>query len=67
LSPTSEPVGFDLDDVLASAETFLDFLAQRFSDEYLDPEVERHAYAYLVDPPSMHAMITSHLGHGWDS
>jgi len=56
-----------VDEILASAETFLDFLRQRFSDEYVDPELERHAFAYLVDPPSMHKMITTHLRHVWDS
>lgn len=56
-----------LEEILASAETFLEFLSQRFSDKHLDAEVERHAYAYLVDPPSMHKMITSHLWNMWDS
>ncbi len=56
-----------LEEILASAETFLEFLSQRFSDAHLDPDVERHAYAYLVDPPSMHTMITNHLRHMWDS
>jgi len=58
---------FILDEVLSSAEAFLGFLGQRFSDEHLDPDVERHAYAYLVDPPSMHKMIINHLRHMWDS
>jgi ArsR family transcriptional regulator len=55
-----------VDQVLESADSFLDFLRQRFSDEHVDPELERHAYAYLVDPPSMHKMITTHLRHVWN-
>jgi hypothetical protein len=54
--PASE---LDLDEILQSADSFLGFLGQRFSDEHLDPELETHAYAYLVDPPSMHKMITT--------
>jgi DNA-binding transcriptional ArsR family regulator len=65
---TVEPQGeMDLDAILRSADSFLDFLRQRFSDAHLDPEVETHAYAYLVDPPSMHKMITTHLRHMWDT
>jgi DNA-binding transcriptional ArsR family regulator len=56
-----------VDEILESAETFLEFLGQRFSGKHLEPDLERHAYAYLVDPPSMHKMITSHLRHVWDS
>lgn len=68
LPESAEPAqDVDLDDILASAESFLEFLGQRFSDEHLDPELERHAYAYLVDPPSMHKMITSHLRHVWQT
>jgi DNA-binding transcriptional ArsR family regulator len=57
----------DLDEILASAEAFLDFLSRRFPADHLDPELETHAYAYLVDAPSMHKMITRHLRHMWDT
>jgi DNA-binding transcriptional ArsR family regulator len=64
----AEPEGeLDLDEILKSADSFLDFLGQRFADKYLDPELETHAYAYLVDPPSMHKLITTHLRHMWDT
>jgi hypothetical protein len=64
----AEPLGEpDLDEILRSADSFLEFLGQRFSDKHLDPELETHAYAYLVDPPSMHKMITTHLRHMWDT
>lgn len=68
LPQTAEPSQpFEMAAVLESAETFLEFLGQRFSDEHVDPDIERHAYAYLVDPPSMHKLITSHLQHMWQS
>lgn len=57
----------DYDAVISSADAFLEFLVQRFSPEHIDPELETQAYAYLVDPPSMHAIILSHLNHMWET
>ncbi len=59
--------GPDLDEILKSADAFLDFLTRRFANDCLDPELETHAYAYLVDPPSMHTMITTHLRRMWEN
>jgi len=56
----------NLDDVLASAESFLAFLRGRFSVENIDPELETQAYAYLVDPASMQTLIVSHLTLMWE-
>lgn len=60
----TEPV--DKEEILASAEAFVEFLRGRFSPEYIDEELETHAYAYIVDPPAMKKMIVSHLSHMWD-
>ncbi|UCG26150.1 MAG: winged helix-turn-helix transcriptional regulator [Chloroflexota bacterium] len=68
LPETEEPAADPApEEILESADTFLAFLRQRFSEKHVDPELETHAYAYLVDPPSMHKMITSHLQHMWDA
>lgn len=68
LTDTGEAVNEpDLDDILKSADTFIDFLTLRFATDCLDPELETHAYAYLVDPPSMHTMITTHLRRMWEN
>lgn len=55
----------DLDEVLASAGSYLDFLDQRFSPEYIDRELETKAYSYVVDPVAMQTLIVSHLRHMW--
>jgi ArsR family transcriptional regulator len=53
--------------ILASADSFLDFLGRHFSPEHIDAELERQAYSYIVDPPSMQSLIVSHLRHMWDA
>jgi DNA-binding transcriptional ArsR family regulator len=61
---SAEPV--DKNAILASVDAFLDFLRGRFSPEHIDDELETHAYAYIMDPPTMKNMIVSHLSHMWD-
>jgi DNA-binding transcriptional ArsR family regulator len=61
-----QEIGFEnLDDVLASAESFLGFLRGRFAAENIDSDLETQAYAYLVDPSSMQTLIVSHLTQMW--
>ncbi|MGD2048907.1 MAG: winged helix-turn-helix domain-containing protein [Chloroflexota bacterium] len=57
----------DYDTVISSADKFLEFLVQRFRPDHIDPQLESQAYAYLVDPPSMHELILSHLNHMWET
>lgn len=64
-SPYSWPNDYDA--VISSADTFLEFLIQRFTPEHIDPKLETQAYAYLVDPPAMHTLILSHLNHMWET
>ena len=52
--------------VLANEENYLNFLKERFDEEYIDEELERWAYKYVADPPSMQELITSHLQRYWD-
>jgi DNA-binding transcriptional ArsR family regulator len=56
----------DKETALKSKDDFLAFLYQRFDAEHVDPELESHAYAYVVDPPSMKELVVSHLRHMWD-
>jgi DNA-binding transcriptional ArsR family regulator len=62
----SEGVSIDTAPLLASVETFLEFLRERFSAEALDPEIESEAHRYLNDPPAMHSLIVSHLQDMWE-
>ena len=69
LCPTmlDEPVPVDLEAVLANPEAYVAFLIERFGPEHVDPDLERRAYAYVVDPPAMQALIVSHLREMWES
>jgi DNA-binding transcriptional ArsR family regulator len=60
-----EPVPVDLDAVLASPEAYVRFLIERFGTEIVDPDLERQAYTYVLDPPAMQALIVSHLRKMW--
>jgi hypothetical protein len=52
--------------ILASTDTFLLFLRQRFSEDHVDVELESQAYKYVVDPPAMKELIITHLQHMWN-
>jgi ArsR family transcriptional regulator len=62
-----EPVPVDLDAVLASPEAYVRFLIERFGTEIVDPDLERQAYRYVLDPPAMQALIVAHLREMWDT
>lgn len=51
--------------LLASEDTFLRYLLERFPPENVDPGMEAEAHTYLNDPPAMQALIVSHLEHMW--
>jgi len=54
------------EEVLRSPESYLDFLINRFGSEHVDPDLERHAYTYAVNPTAMQILIVSHLRMMWD-
>jgi DNA-binding transcriptional ArsR family regulator len=60
-----EPVPIDLAAILASPEAYIQFLIERFGVDAVQPDLERQAYAYVVDPPAMQALIVSHLREMW--
>lgn len=54
------------EEVLQSPESYLDFLTGRFGAEIVDPQLERQAYEYAVNPAAMQGLIVSHLRMMWD-
>jgi DNA-binding transcriptional ArsR family regulator len=54
------------EEVLLSPENYLDFLLGRFGTEWVDPELEKQAYTYAVNPTAMQILIVSHLRMMWD-
>ena len=55
----------DWDEVLTSAENYVDFLRYRFGDELTDPEMEARAYQYVIDPAALKQLVTGHLRWFW--
>jgi DNA-binding transcriptional ArsR family regulator len=53
------------DEVLASAESYIEFLRSRFDDEYVDEKLEKRAYDYVMDPPAMKDFLIGHLTWIW--
>jgi DNA-binding transcriptional ArsR family regulator len=60
-----KPLPVDLDAVLASPDSYVRFLADRWGAEMIEPELEKRAYTYVMDPPAMQALIVSHLREMW--
>jgi DNA-binding transcriptional ArsR family regulator len=61
-----EPRPTDLGAILKDADTYLDFLQERFDMDQSDAELEAQAYSYAIDPPVMQDLIVSHLRKMWD-
>lgn len=51
--------------VLASLDTFLAYLRAGFPEESIDLDMEKEAYALLVDPPALRQRVVSHLRSLW--
>lgn len=56
----------DVEDILSSVDSFLAFLGERFSRDHYDPSLESEAYAYIIDPPAMQALVVKHFRHMWE-
>ncbi len=50
---------------LSSPELYLGYLRQRFAEKNVDEEIERAAYALVIDPPQMQKVIVDHLRAMW--
>jgi DNA-binding transcriptional ArsR family regulator len=55
----------DRQTALQSADNYLTYLRQRFSAENVDEELERQAYQYLTNPPTLQRLIIDHLTSMW--
>jgi len=59
----NQPVEWD--EVLSSANNYVEFLRSRFGDELIDEEVENRAYQYVIDPAALKQLITGHIRWFW--
>lgn len=55
----------DWNEILASAENYVDFLRSRFGDELVDEDVESRAYQYVIDPAALKQLVTGHIRWFW--
>lgn len=53
--------------ILSSADAYLDYLYSRFPDETVDEAIEREAYALMIDPPALQKTIVNHLQEMWQT
>src|SRR6266508_3417351 len=59
----NEPV--DWDEVLSSAQNYVEFLKYRFGDELVDEEIETRAYQYVIEPVGLKQLIIGHIRWFW--
>ena len=52
-------------EALASRETYLTYIRDRFDDDEWHPDLEAVAYDYLIDPPRMKELIVTHIRKIW--
>lgn len=55
----------DWEEVLSSAQNYVEFLRYRFGEEATDEEVETRAYEYVIDPAALKQLVTGHLRWFW--
>ncbi|MBT3338141.1 MAG: winged helix-turn-helix transcriptional regulator [Anaerolineae bacterium] len=56
---------FTNETAIASEDNYIAFLEERFGTKYIDDDLERWAYGYVVDPPAMQELIVTHLQKYW--
>jgi ArsR family transcriptional regulator len=64
LGTTGEPL--NVDSVLRTVGTYLDYLYTRFSEEAIKVDIETEAYQLLKNPPEAQAVIVNHLRQMWN-
>ncbi len=64
---TTSDMAVDWKSVLASSETYVDFLVSRFGEGRVNRELETEAYQYVMDPPAMKKLLVDHLRWFWDN
>ncbi len=55
----------DWEEILTSAENYVEFLKSRFGNELTDEEVETRAYQYVIDPAALKQLVTGHIRWFW--
>lgn len=55
----------DWDEVLTSADSYIEFLRSRFDDEHVNEKLEKRAYDYVIDPPAMKDFLVGHMTWVW--
>lgn len=53
------------DEVLASPDSYIEFLMTRFGDEHVNVKLEKQAYDYVIDPPAMKDFLVGHMTWLW--
>lgn len=51
--------------VLASPESYLNFLYERFPPDHINEKLERRAYEYMLKPAALQELIVGHLTRMW--
>jgi DNA-binding transcriptional ArsR family regulator len=64
LEEAKKPVNWQ--QILQSADAYVDFLLRRFGEELVDVELETKAYEYVTNPPALKELVTSHLRWFWE-
>ncbi|MFC1878606.1 ArsR/SmtB family transcription factor [Chloroflexota bacterium] len=64
--PNETPQPYDKQAILASPDTYLEFLCTHFNSDHIDNPLEKRAYEYVVNPPAMQELIVAHLRHIWE-
>jgi ArsR family transcriptional regulator len=55
----------DWDEILSSAQNYVEFLRYRFGDELVEEDVETRAYQYVIDPAALKQLVTGHIRWFW--
>ena len=55
----------DWNEVLSSAQNYVDFLKFRVGPELTDDEMEARAYEYVIDPAALKQLVTGHIRWFW--
>ena len=58
--------GVNWDEVLSSADSYVEFLVERFGENLVEADMEAKAYEYVIDPPAMQKLLVEHLRWFWD-
>ncbi len=51
--------------VLASVDSYMEYLKAGFSPDHIDVDIESAAYTLMIDPPEMQRQIVAHLRKLW--